>query len=94
MINKESTQGSVSGPFLFNIILNDLEIKQGREDAHYKYADDSTIIAPVWNKRDFSRELITQFKNWLDINSMSYNSEKCKELTFYKKGKKETFPNT
>ena len=42
----------VSGPFLFNIFLNDLEIKQGSEDAFWKYADDSTIIAPVWNERD------------------------------------------
>ena len=94
MVNKGTTQGSGSGPFLFNIFLNDLEIKQGSEDALCKYADDSTIIAPVWNERDCSREFVTQFKNWSDINSMSCNSEKCKELTFYKKGEKETFPNT
>ena len=31
------------------LIMNDLEIKQGSTPALFKYADDSTIVAPVWN---------------------------------------------
>ena len=51
-VNKGTTQGSVSGPFLFNIFLNDLEINLGSESAVIKYADDTSIIVPVWKDND------------------------------------------
>ena len=57
-VNQGTTQGSVSGPYLFNIFLNDLEIKNGSTTCLYKYADDSTIIAPVWRDTDCSNELV------------------------------------
>ena len=41
-------RGSVSCPHLFNMFLNDLEIKLGSTLALFKYADDSTIVASVW----------------------------------------------
>ena len=34
----------------FSFILNDLQIEIGLIFALYKYADDSTIIAPVWER--------------------------------------------
>ena len=46
-VNKGTTKGSISGPHLFNITL-------GNHDALFKYADDSTIIAPVWEEVDYS----------------------------------------
>ena len=51
-------QGSVSGPYLFNIFLNDLEIKLGNETVGFKYADDCTIIATVYDDIDHSADLI------------------------------------
>ena len=46
-VNKGTIQGSVSGPYLFSIYLNDLEISIGED------ADDCTIVVPVFknNKR-------------------------------------------
>ena len=41
-VNKGTTQGSVSGPYLFNVFLNDLEITGDNIDLN-KYADDSTL---------------------------------------------------
>ena len=74
-----------SGPYLFNIFLNDLEIKLGNETLGFKYADDCTIIAPVYDDIDHSADLINQFVRWAGQNRMNSNSTKCKELIMYKK---------
>ena len=42
-----TTQGSVSGPYLFNVFINDLEINLKGRPALLEYADDSTIIVPL-----------------------------------------------
>ena len=36
----------MSGPYLFNVFLNNLEIGQGSTPALFKSADDSAIVAP------------------------------------------------
>ena len=85
-VNKGTTQGSVSGPYLFNIFLNALEIKLGNETLGFKYADDCTIIAPVYHDTDQSTDLINQFVRWAGQNRMNSNPTKCKELIMYKRG--------
>ena len=55
-VNKGTTQGSVSGPYLFNIFLNDLEVKIDTEAVGFKYADDCTIIAPVLKDHDYASD--------------------------------------
>ena len=45
-------EGSVSGPYLFNISLNDLEMEHNGNYVLFKYADDSTIFAHVWKNCD------------------------------------------
>ena len=42
---------------MFNIFLNDLEIKLGNETLGFKYADDCAIIAPVYDDIDHSADL-------------------------------------
>ncbi|CAH3155295.1 unnamed protein product [Porites evermanni] len=37
-------------------------------DALFKYADDSTIIAPVWKEVDYSDQLVSQSLNWTNTN--------------------------
>ena len=86
-------QGSVSGPYLFNEFLNDLEIKLGSTPAFFKYADDSTIVASVWKGgRDTSSDLVEAFLTWANCNSMSCNPNKCKELVIEKKGNSTFYP--
>ena len=86
-------QGSVRGPYLFNVFLNDLEIKLGSTPALFKYADDSIIITPVWKGgNDTSSDLVEAFLTWANCNSMSCNPNKCKKLVIKKKGNSTLYP--
>ena len=92
-VNKGTTQGSVSGPYLFNVFLNDLEIKLGSTPALFKYADDSTILAPVWKGGSgTSSDLVEALLTWANCNSMSCNPNKSKELVIKKKGNSIFYP--
>ena len=62
-----------------------LMIREVRRDNHpalFKYADDSTLIVPVWSNGHCRTDLIIGCKE----NSMICNPSKCKEIIFRKKG--------
>ena len=88
LVNKGTTQGSVSGPYLFNLFLNDLEIdRSGHIDPLTKYADDCTILVTVPKELpDSSSDILEQFMKWTTDNEMLCNAGKCKELVIRKKG--------
>jgi retron-type reverse transcriptase len=73
-VNKGTTQGSVSGPHLFNIFLNDIEIQYN-----------ANIMSPVWKEVDNSDEMVKQFLDWSSRNCMQSNPTKCKELVVQKR---------
>ena len=85
-VNRGTTQGSVSGPYLFSIFINDLEISIDNHPALFKYADDSTLIVPVWSNGHCRTDLVDQLLTWSKENSMICNPSKCKEIIFRKKG--------
>jgi len=84
-VNKGTTQGSVNGPHLFTIFLNDLEISLNGKDFLFKYADDTSIVSPVWKEQDnsvpvdivtVSVDIVRTFMEWSEKNCMSSNSKK------------------
>ena len=69
-VNRSTTQGSVSGPYLFNVFINDLEINLEGRPALFKYAD-STIIVPFWGNGQCRTDLVDQFLSWSSSNCMT-----------------------
>lgn len=60
-VNKGTVQGSVSGSYLFNIFLNDLDMAELEAVSLTKYADDSNLLATVNEHVDNSDRALLQF---------------------------------
>ena len=85
-------QGSILGPLLFSICINDLIISSTKLK-FLMYADDTTIY---FNLEDFDPECVeTEINNelekvnlWLKLNKLSLNIKKTKLIIFHRKQKK------
>ena len=66
-------------------VTDDLEISLNGKDILFKYADDTSIVSPVWKEQDNSVDIVRTFMEWSEKNCMSSNSKKCKELVIRKK---------
>ena len=86
-------QGSVLGPLLFNIFINDLVLAMGDNDL-FNFADGNTLHKSCdclsQAKRDIQAQcsLIIQ---WFNENSMKMNPEKCHAFIFGKEVIPENF---
>ena len=85
-VNKGTTQGSVSGPYLFALFLDDLDIDRPPLISLSKYADDTTIQVAINNSSDLSNEAVSYYLDWSEDNLMKCNPKKCKEVTLRKQG--------
>ena len=63
----------MTGPYLFNIFINDQEISIDIHPALFKYTDDSTPIVPVWSNSHCRTDLVDQFLIWSKDNRMICN---------------------
>ena len=81
-------QGSIIGPLLFNIFINDI-VKASQKFAFILYADDTTLNStldsfgndPEEIQNSIVRELKNIFK-WLDVNKLCLNVTKSKFMIF------------
>ena len=84
-------QGSVLGPLLFTIYINDMH-KCIRNSTSFHFADDTNLLYIPQTKlrnRNIVRRLnidIKSLDNWLTANKISLNSNKTELIVFRKKG--------
>uniref|UniRef100_A0A803TJV1 Reverse transcriptase domain-containing protein n=1 Tax=Anolis carolinensis TaxID=28377 RepID=A0A803TJV1_ANOCA len=78
-------QGSVLGPVLFNIFINDLD--KGLEGTVINFADDTKLggIANTPEDRSRIQNDLNRLERWAETNKMKFNRNKCKILHFSRK---------
>ena len=92
-MNKGTTQGSVSGPHLFNLFINVLVIRDCDLTSIVKYADETTLLVKVnENEVDFSQEVVNQFFSGTQDSAVACNPKKCNELILCKKVAHDIYP--
>ena len=78
MIKHGVPQGSVLGPLLFLIYINDWPENIGDADS-VLYADDTTNFS---SKKDEFLDSLKQSEKWFRENALSINPEKCNLVSF------------
>ena len=79
-------QGSILGPLLFNIYINDINNSTDFFD-FIKYADDTNLINPYSHQCELINHELNKVYHWLCINRLSLNISKTQFMIFHSKGK-------
>ena len=74
-------QGSVLGPFLFLVYINDLPQILGNDNKMALFADDASIIKSEKTNCNMQNDL-DKICDWFNYNKMSLNTSKCETMSF------------
>jgi hypothetical protein len=78
-------QGSILGPLMFLIYINDLPKIINKEYSMVLYADDASLLITDPNKKDFEANLNRTFgklNNWFHANLLTLDFQKRQYLEF------------
>ena len=94
LISRGIPQGSVIGPLLFNIVIDDVtNVDATAKFDHGMYADDTTLIStlenfgPTNNAKELEQNIndeISKVVTWLQCNKLKLNVSKSRFMLFYK----------
>ena len=79
-INRGVSQGTVIGPFLFSLMVNDINLEDPKSNLLTKFADDLTVSAPVKTTGDSAASEVRNIKGWASDNRMTLNMSKTWEM--------------
>ena len=85
-------QGSIIGPILFAACMGTLVISS--DSALVIYADDITLIEPIFKQEQKSSYNLKSVQEWIKRNNMSINIKKSTQMIFYRsKNEDFSYPN-
>lgn len=82
-------QGSILGPLMFNVYINDI-VQLDTTVKYVIYADDSTIILDGVNLDDIvskANDILSRISSWSRMNQLKINPNKTKAIVFRAKNK-------
>ena len=88
-------QGSILGPLLFLIYINDLPSIVNKNNNIIFYADDTSLVITDIHRDDFSyqvHKMLKELNNWFDNNLLKLNFHKTHYMEF--KTRKQLNHNT